>query len=110
MPSVHAGDNFSTVGNNISTVEGIQYNGEYLQYSGGELQYCGDNVSKVEVIQYSGDEDLKYYEFSEHLELFSRAYFASQLDQRHGRLQMLTTTDMVKDLGYKNLVLGKISL
>ena len=84
------GDTFSTVGDNVSTV--------------------GDNISTVEVAQYSRDEDLKYYEFSKNLEIFSRAYFASKLDRPHHRTQLLTTADMVKDLGYKNLVLGKILL
>ena len=84
------GDTFSTVGGNISTV--------------------GDNISTVEVAQYSGDKDLKYYEFSKNLEIFSRAYFASKSDRQHHRTQLLTTADMVKDLGYKNLVLGKILL
>ena len=105
-------------GDNISTVEGIQYSGGYLQYSGGipSVQWgdtfstVGDNISTVEVAQYSGDKDLKYYEFSKNLEIFSRAYFASKSDQPHHRTQLLTTADMVKDLGYKNLVLGKILL
>ena len=98
-------------GDNISTVEGIQYSGGYLQYSGGitSVQW-GDNISTVEVAQYSGDKDLKYYEFSKNLEIFSRAYFASKSDRPHHRTQLLTTVDMVKDLGYKNLVLGKILL
>ena len=105
------GDNISTVGDNISTVEGIQYSGGYLQYSGGitSVQW-GDNISTVEVAQYSGDKDLKYYEFSKNLEIFSRAYFTSKSDRPHHRTQLLTTADMVKDLGYKNLVLGKILL
>ena len=105
------GDNISTVGDNISTVEGIQYSGGYLQYSGGitSVQW-GDNISTVEVAQYSGDKDLKYYEFSKNLEIFSRAYFASKSDRPHYRTQLLTMADMVKDLGYKNLVLGKILL
>ena len=84
------GGTFSTVGDNISTV--------------------GDNISTVEVAQYSGDKDLKYYEFSKNPEIFSRAYFASKSDRPHHRTQLLTTADMVKDLGYKNLVLGKIFL
>ena len=84
------GDTFSTVGDNISTV--------------------GDNISTVEVAQYSGDKDLKYYEFSKNLEIFSRAYFTSKLDLPHHRTQLLTTADIVKDLGYKKLVLGKILL
>ena len=88
------GDNVSTVGDNISTVEGIQYS--------------GDTFSTV--AQYSGDEDLKYYEFSKNLEIFSRAYFALKSDRPHHRTQLLTTADMVKDLGYKNLVLGEILL
>ena len=70
----------------------------------------GDNISNVEVTQYIGDKDLKYYEFSTNLEIFSRAYFASKSDRPHHRTQLLTTADMVKDLGYKNLVLGKILL
>ena len=68
------------------------------------------NVSTVEVIQYDGDKDLKYYEFSKNLKIFSRAYFASQSDRPHRRPQVLTTADMAKDLGYRNLVLGKIPL
>ena len=60
--------------------------------------------------QYSRDKDLKYYEFSKNLEIFSRSYFASKSDRPHHRTQLLTTADMVKDLGYKNLVLGKILL
>ena len=83
-------DTFSTVGDNISAV--------------------GDNISTVEVAQYSGDKDLKCYEFSKNLEIFSRAYFASKSDRPHHRTQLLTRADMVKDLGYKNLVLGKILL
>ena len=70
----------------------------------------GDNISTVEVAQYSEDKDLKYYEFSKNLEIFSRACFASKSDQRHHRPQLLTMADMVKDLGYKNLVLSKILL
>ena len=50
---------FSTVGDSISTV--------------------GDNISTVEVIQYIGDKDLKYYEFLKNLEIFSRAHFASRI-------------------------------
>ena len=84
------GDTFSTVGDNISTV--------------------GDNISTVEVAQYSGDKDLTYYKFSKNLAIFSRTYFASKSDRPHHRTQLLTTADMVKDLGYKNLVLGKILL
>ena len=56
-------------------------------------------ISTVEVAQYSGDKDLKYYKFSKNLEIFSRAYFASKLDQPHHRTQLLTMADMVKDLG-----------
>ena len=84
-------DTFSTCGDNINTV--------------------GDNISSVEVIQYRGDNYLKYYEFLKNLEIFSRAYFASQSDRPHRRPQVLTTNDMVKDLGwYKNIMLGKIIL
>ena len=105
------GDNISTVGDNISTVEGIQYSGEIpsVQWGITSVQW-GDNISTVEVAQYSGDKDLKYYEFSKNLEIFSRAYFNSKSDRPHRRTQLLTTADMVKDLGYKNLVLGKILL
>ena len=62
----------------------------------------------MKVAQYSGDKDLEYYEFSKNLDMFSTAYFASKLHQPHRRPRVLTTADMVKDLGYKNLVLGKI--
>ena len=64
----------------------------------------------MEVAQYNGDKDLKYYEFSKNLEIFSRAYSASKSDRSHHRPQVLTTVDIVKDLGYKNLVLGKTLL
>ena len=116
---------FSTLGDNISTCGGItsvQWGitsvlwrvfstvGGYLQYSGDNISTVGDNISTVEVAQYSGDKDLKYYEFSKNLKIFSRAYFASKSDRPHHRTQLLTTADMVKDLGYKNLVLGKILL
>ena len=74
------------------------------------ISTVGDNISTVEGIQYSGHKDLKYHEFSKNLEIFSRAYFASLSDRPHRRPQVLTTADMVKDLGYKNLVLGKIPL
>ena len=57
------GDTFSTVGDNISTV--------------------GDTISTVEVAQYSGDKDLKYYEFSKNLEIFSRVYFDSNWQIGH---------------------------
>ena len=92
--------------------------GGYLQYIEGipsvhwgitSVQW-GDNISTVEVALYSGDKDLKYYEFSENLEIFSRAYFTSKSDWPHHRTQLLTMAGMVKDLGYKNLVLGKILL
>ena len=98
------GDTFSTVGDNISTV------GDNISTVGDNISTVGDNISTVEVAQYSGDKDLKYYEFSKNLEIFSRAYFASKSDRPHHRTQLLTTADMVKDLGYKNLVLGKILL
>ena len=39
-----------------------------------------DNIITVEVAQYSGDKDLKYYEFLKNLEIFSRAYLASKSD------------------------------
>ena len=104
------GDNISTVGDNTSTVEGIQYSGDTFSTVGDNISTVGGNISTVEVAQYSGDKDLKYYEFSKNLEIFSRAYFASKSDRPHHRTQLLTTADMVKDLGYKNLVLGKILL
>ena len=99
------------MGDNISTVEGIQYSGGILSVQWGitSVQW-GDNIGTVEVAQYSGDKGLKYFEFSKNLEIFSRAYFASKSDRPHRRTQLLTMADMVKDLGYKNLVLGKILL
>ena len=90
------GGNISTVGVNVSIVKGIQYNGEYLQYSGGYFQYRGDNISNVEVAQYSGDEDLKHYEFSKIIEIFSTAYFTLKSDRPHYSPQLLTTADIVK--------------
>ena len=60
--------------------------------------------------QYCGDKDLKFYEFSKNLKIFSRVYFASQSNQPHRRPQVVITTNMVKDLGYKDLVPGKINL
>ena len=99
------------MGDNISTVEGIRYSGGIpsVQWGITSVQW-GNNISTVEVAQYSGDKDLKHYEFSRNLEIFSRAYFTSKSDQPHHRTQLLTTADMVKDLEYKNLVLGKILL
>ena len=99
-------------------MEGIQYSGGIpsVQWGIPSVQWgitsvqWGDNISTVEVAQYSGDKDLKYYEFSKNLEIFSRAYFTSKSDRPHHRTQLLTTADMAKDLGYKNLVLGKILL
>ena len=91
------GGNINTVGGNINTV-------------GGNINTVGGNINTVEVAQYSGDNDLKYYEFSKNLEIFSRDYFGSKSDRPHHRTQLLTPADMVKDLGYKNLVLGKIIL
>ena len=75
---------------------------------GVSFSTVGDNISTVEVIQYGGDKDLKYYDFSKNLEIFSRAYFASQSDRPHHGPQVLTTADMFKGLGYENLVLGEI--
>ena len=77
---------------------------------GDSFSTVRDNISTVEVIQYSGDKDLNDCELSKNLEIFSRAYFASQSDRPHRRPQELTTADMFKDLGYKNIVLGKIHL
>ena len=76
---------------------------------GDTFSTVGDNISTVEVAQNSRDKDLKYYEFSKNLEIFSRTYFTSKSDRPHNRTQLLTMADMVKDLGYKNLVLVKYS-
>ena len=75
---------------------------------GDTFSTVGDNISNVEVAQYSGDEDLKH-EFSKIIEIFSTAYFTLKSDRPHYSPQLLTTADMVKDLGYKNLVLVKYS-
>ena len=92
-------------------MEGIQYSGGIPSVQWGDnISTVGDNISTVEVAQYNGDKDLKYYEFSKNLEIFSRAYFTSKSDWPHHGTQLLTTADMVKDLVYKNLVLGKILL
>ena len=37
---------------------------------GDNISTVGDNISTVEVAQYNGDKDLKYYEFSKNLESF----------------------------------------
>ena len=58
------------MGDKISTVESIQCNEGYRQYSGVSFSTVGDNISTVEVIEYSGDKGLKYYEFSKNLEIF----------------------------------------
>ena len=113
------GDNISTCGgitsvqwgDNISTVEGIQYSGGKPSVQWGIPSVQRGMTSVLwRVAQYSGEKDLKYYEFSKNLEIFSGAYFASKSDRPHHRTQLLTTADMVKDLGYKNLVFGKILL
>ena len=99
------------MGDNISTCRGItSVQWSILSTVGDTFSTEGNNISSVEVAQYSGDKDLKYYEVSDNLEIFSRAYFASKPDRPHHRSQLLTTADMVKDLRYKNLVLGKILL
>ena len=85
---------FSTLGDTFSTCRGItsvQWGitsvlwrvlstvGDTFSTVGVSFRTVGDN-STVEVIQYSGDKGLKCYEFSKNLEIFSRAYFASQSD------------------------------
>ena len=76
----------------------------------------GDNFSTVEVVQCSGGlasvlwgitsvlwRLFSTVGISRNLQIFSRAYFASQTDRSHRRSQVLSTADMVKDLGYNNL-------
>ena len=73
------GDNISTVEGNISTVEDIKYSGGIpsVQWGIPSVQWgitsvqWGDNISTVEVAQYSGDKDFKYYEFSKNFKIFS---------------------------------------
>ena len=99
------GDNISTMGDNISTVEGIQYSGGIPSVQWGDnISTVGDNISTVEVAQYSGDKDLKYYEFSTGISKFFPELISlrNQIGHITG-LKLLTTADMVKDLGYKNL-------
>ena len=91
-------------------MKGIQYNGGIFSTVGDTFSTVGDNISNVEVAQYSGDEDLKHYEFSKIIEIFSTAYFTLKSDRPHYSSQLLTTADIVKDLGYESLVLGKILL
>ena len=57
------GDNISTVGDNIITVGVFSTVGDSFSTVGLPSVLWGDNISNVEVIQYSGDKDLKYYEF-----------------------------------------------
>ena len=124
--SVLWGDSFSTEGDNFSAVKAVQYTwGDNISTCrritpaqwenntstvGDTFSTVGVSFSTVEFIQYSGDKDSKCYEFSKNLEIFSRAYFASQSDRPHRRRQVLTIADMVKELGYKIVVLGKILL
>ena len=77
------------MGDNSSTCGG------YLQYSGRIPSVQWGITSTVEVVQYSEDKDVKYYEFSKNLEIFSRAYFASRSDRPYHRPQLLTTADIV---------------
>ena len=92
-------------GVNISIVKGIQYSEGIFSTVGDTFSTVEDNNSNVEVAQYSGDEYLKHYEI---IEIFSTAYFALKSDRPHYSSQLLTTADVVKDLGYVNLALGKI--
>ena len=102
---------FSTLGDNISTCKGKhQYSVGITSVLWRVFSTVEDNIITVEVAQYSGGKDSKYYEFSKNFEIFSRAYFASKSDRTHHRPQLLTMADMVKDLGYKNLVLDKTLL
>ena len=96
------------MGDNISTVEVFSTVGIPSAQWGITSVQWREYISTMEVAQYSGDKDLKYCKFSKNLENFFRAYFASKSDRPHHRPQLLTTADMVKDLGYKNLVLRKI--
>ena len=95
---------------NISIVKGIQHNGGIFSTVGDTFSTVGDTITNVEVANYNGDEDLKHYEFSKIIEIFSTAYFTLKSDRSHYSPQLLTTADMVKYLGYKNLVLGQILL
>ena len=105
------GNSFSTVGDSFSTVgDSFSNVGIALVMWGIASVLWRDNISAVEVAQYSGDEDLKYCESLKNLEIFSRDYFASKSDRPYCIPQVLTTADMVKDLGYKLSVLGKILL
>ena len=64
----------------------------------------GNNISTVEVAQYSGDKDLKYTNFQRISKSFPELIsIRNQIGHITG-LKLLTTADMVKDLGYKNLV------
>ena len=62
-----------------------------LSTVGVSFSTVGDNISTVEAAQYSGDKDLKYYEFPKNLEIFSRAFFVSKSDRPQRRSQILTT-------------------
>ena len=106
----YSGDKISTVEESFSLVEGIQYIGGYHQYSGCTFSTVGDNISTVEVSQYNGDKTWNIKNFERISKSFPEAYFASKSDRPHRRPQVLTTAGIVKDLGHKNLVLGKILL
>ena len=87
-------------------MEGIQYSGDAFSNVGVSFSTVGDNISTVGVIQYSGGKDLKYHELSKNLEIFSRAYLASQSGRPHRRPQVLTTADLVKDKEHKKNIAG----
>ena len=73
------GDNISTVGNTISTVGVFSTMGNTFSTVGDTFSTMGDNISTVEVAQYSGDKDLKYYEFSNNLEIVSESLFRFEI-------------------------------
>ena len=104
ITAVHVGDNSSTCGRITAVHVGIPLVLWRL------FSTVEGNINTAEVAKYNGDKDLRYQEFSKNFEILTRAYFALKSDQPHHRPQLLTIADIVKDLGYKKLGLGKIRL
>ena len=105
------GDNISTCGGNISTVEDRI---STLEDTFSTVRDIFSTVGITSVLwRLLSALEITIWNirnFQTTLEIFSRPYFASKWDRPHYSHQLLTTADMVKDLGYKNLVLGKILL
>ena len=70
------GDTFSTLGDNSSSCGGYIPSVLWRLFSavGYTFSTVGDNISTVEVAKYSGDKNLKCYEFSKNLLIFQSLF------------------------------------